>query len=66
MRLEVAVQGAVKFIAATLGYDVHHAAQRLPVLSFKAARLHLNFLNEIEVDAGTQRSKFTVYVPNPP
>src|SRR6516164_1321202 len=53
LRREITVHRTVQFIGAGLGDDVDHPAERLPVLSFEPARLHLDFLNEVEVDTVT-------------
>src|SRR5712692_10011638 len=51
---EVGAYDTVKFVAAGLGDDLHHAARRLAVLRFVATRLCIDFLDKREIDAGSQ------------
>ena len=43
-------------VGAALGDHVHDAAERLAVLRFKAAGLHLDFLHEVEIDSVAERA----------
>ncbi len=52
--LEITEDVAMKLIGAALGDHVDDAAERLSVLRFKAAGLHLDFLDKIEIDTVAQ------------
>src|SRR5580692_7629170 len=56
--LEITEDVAVKLIGAALGDHVDDAAESLSVLGFKATRLHLDFLDKVEIDAVTQRAVY--------
>src|SRR5437879_11678139 len=54
LRPKVGAYTAMKFIAAGLGDDLHHAARALAVLRFVATGLYVNLLDEREIDAGSE------------
>jgi len=56
-RLEVAERRSAESVRPGLRHYVDHAASRLPVLSFEAAGHHLNFLDEVERNAGAKGSQ---------
>src|ERR1700679_4056040 len=54
--LEIAEDIAMKLIGAALGDHIHDAAESLSVLRFKAAGLHLDFLDKVEIDTVAERA----------
>src|ERR1043166_5018814 len=54
--LREAVDRTVILIATRLSDDVHDTADRLTVLRFEPARLHLDFFDERRVDARSERA----------
>src|SRR6266478_5193562 len=61
---EVGAYTTVKFVAAGLGDDLHHTARRLAVLGFVATRFYIDFLDEREIDAGSERQVISRENPN--